>query len=76
MRRFQLTSKLESALFSCFTVVPFSFVRFCGPFVVLTTSSAVQKKLQLPTRPAEDVVRTMKCLQERTRLIEWDDHET
>ena len=27
------------------------------------------------TRPADDVIETMKGLQERTQLIEWDDGE-
>ena len=34
------------------------------------------KKLPHPTKPAEDVVRTTKDLQERTQLIERDDGET
>ena len=35
-----------------------------------------QEKLRHPTRPAEDVVRTMEGLQERTQVIECDDRET
>ena len=32
--------------------------------------------LRYPTRSAEDVVNANKGLQERTKLIEWDDGET
>ena len=35
-----------------------------------------QKQFRHPTRPAEDVNKLAKGLQERTQLIEWDDGET
>ena len=41
-----------------------------------TAQAGRQKKFRQPTRPAGDVVRMTKGLQERTQLIEWDDGET
>ena len=39
-------------------------------------SKFLLKKFRHPTRPAEDVVRTTKGLQERTQPLEWEDGET
>ena len=75
--RFQLESKLELPLFSGFTVVPFNCVRWAWAFELQrsTAHAKRQKKLRQP-RPADDVTKVTKGLQEIRQLIEWEDPKT
>ena len=59
-----------------FQVAPASHINSCVPVILTPTvncpSQATEETSTLK-KPAENVVRTTKGLQERTQLFEWDD---